>query len=139
MPDLFTVKPEPAERRDDEAVAIEILLGKTLRIGVVIAAVVIGLGVAVFLIRERGDISFDNALGRREAIVKLTPEALWSGLKAGSARSIILLGIFLLILTPIVRVAMTLLLFFRQRDWILAVCAGFVLTILVLGLAGIGI
>ena len=81
----------------------------------------------------------DQALGRGETITALTPRALWNGLKDGSAQAVIMLGILLLILTPIVRVAMTVLLFFKQRDWIFVACAGFVLTILVLGIVGIGI
>jgi len=139
MPDLFTIKPEPIEDPDEQVIRTEILLGKTLRIGVLGAAAALIAGTLLFLLRERHDISFDEALGRRQAITALTPRALWHGLRAGSARSVIMLGVLLLILTPIVRVATTVLLFLRQRDWIFVACAGFVLIILVLGLVGVGL
>ncbi len=139
MPDLFTIKPEPIEDPDEQVIRTEILLGKTLRIGVLGAAAALIAGTLLFLLRERHDISFDEALGRHQTITALTPRALWHGLQAGSARSVIMLGVLLLILTPIVRVATTVLLFLRQRDWIFVACAGFVLTILVLGLVGVGL
>jgi uncharacterized membrane protein len=141
MPEFFTIKPEPLknETPEEHVVRVELLLGKTLRIGVLAAATVLAAGVILFFARERHDVSYSQALGRHEAITALTPRMLWNGLKDGSARSIILLGILLLILTPIVRVAMTLLLFFKTRDWILFACAGFVLAILLLGLLGLGV
>ena len=139
MPELFKVEADPVEEPAERVVKVEILLGKTLRIGVFASAGVLVAGVLVYLLRERHGITFDQALGRREAIVALTPRSLWNGLKDGSARSIILLGVLMLILTPVVRVAMTMLLFARQRDWILFACAGFVLIILLLGLAGLGV
>jgi len=139
MPALFTIKPDSVDEPEGHVVRVEILLGKTLRIGVLVAAAVLSFGLVLYLVRERHDISFDQALGRHETIRTLTPRALWDGLKEGSARSVIMLGVLLLILTPIVRVAMTLLLFLRQRDWILFACACFVLMILLLGLFGVGV
>lgn len=139
MGELFTVKPEMPAHEDERFVSIELLLGKTLRIGVIAAAAIILLGVALFFIRERNAVSYDQALGKHEAIQALSPRVIWHGLKEGSARSIIFLGILVLILTPIMRVAMTIWLFFRQRDWIFVASASFVLIILLLGLVGIGV
>lgn len=139
MPEFFTVKPESVNEPEEHVVRVELLLGKTLRIGVLSAAAVLIAGVILFFARERDSISYGQALGRHETITALTPRILWDGLTDGSSRSIILLGVLLLILTPIVRVAMTLLLFFKTRDWILFACAGFVLAVLLLGLLGLGV
>lgn len=139
MPELFTIKPESVQEPEEHVIRVELLLGKTLRIGVLTAAAVLIAGVILFFARERHDVSYSQALGRHEAITALTPRMLWNGLEDGSARVVILLGILLLILTPVVRVAMTLLLFIKTRDWILFACAGFVLAVLLLGLLGLGV
>lgn len=144
MVKAFTVKPErhvePEPIHEDERfVAIELLLGKVLRIGVLAAAAIIVTGVVLFLLRERHDVTYDQALGKHQTIQALSPRVLWEGLRDGSARSVIFVGVLVLILTPIMRVAMTIWLFFRQRDWIFVASAAFVLIILLLGIAGIGV
>lgn len=137
----FTVKPEsPNEPAHEDAFAhIEILLGKVLRIGVLTSAGIIILGLILFFARERGDVSYDQALGKGLTIHSLSPGTIWDGLRRGSSRDVIFLGVLALILTPITRVAMTVWLFLHQRDWIFVACASFVLIVLVLGIVGIGV
>jgi uncharacterized membrane protein len=141
MAKAFTIKPEPAKEpaHEDAFAHIEILLGKVLRIGVLMAASIIILGVILFFAREHGDVTYDQALGKGADIHSLSPGTIWNGLRHGSSRDVIFLGVLALILTPITRVAMTVWLFLRQRDWIFVACAGFVLIVLVLGIAGIGV
>lgn len=52
--------------------------------------------------------------------------------------SIVRLGLLLLILTPVVRVAMTVALFASEREWTFVAVTASVLFLLILGLAGIG-
>ncbi|CAN0468679.1 unnamed protein product, partial [Phaeothamnion confervicola] len=51
--------------------------------------------------------------------------------------AIIQAGLLILLLTPVTRVALTLLLFLRDRDRIFAIITAVVLTILLLGFFGI--
>ena len=141
MAKAFTIKPEPTKEpaHEDAFAHIEILLGKVLRIGVLTAASIIILGVILFFAREHGGVSYDQALGKGLTIHSLSPRTIWDGLRHGSSRDVIFLGVLALILTPITRVAMTVWLFLHQRDWIFVACAGFVLVVLVLGLVGIGV
>lgn len=100
------------ERRDDR---MEQWIGRLLRAGVLAASAVVALGGAVFLARHGGE---PPALARFHG----EPAALRSvrGLLAGTAalqgRAVIGLGLWLLVLTPVARVALTLAAFARQRD-----------------------
>lgn len=141
MAKVFTVTPEPPQEpaHDDAFAHIEILLGKVLRIGVLTAASIIILGLILFFAREHGDVNYDQALGKGVDIHSLSPGTIWDGLRHGSSRDVIFLGVLALILTPITRVAMTVWLFLHQRDWIFVACASFVLVVLLLGIVGIGV
>ena len=62
-----------------------------------------------------------------------------SGAAAGKPYAVIGLGMLLLILTPIVRVALSVLFFLTQRDWLYVATSLFVLAVLSLSLfSGIG-
>jgi uncharacterized membrane protein len=115
-------------------------LGRVLRVGVTTAAALVLFGLILFVAHDHGQnrTSLDTALGRHTTIEPLRPAAVLDGLGAGKPAAYIELGLLVLILTPIVRVAMTLLLFERQRDWTFVALSGAVLTVLVLGLFGIG-
>lgn len=62
--------------------------------------------------------------------------AIFEGVETGRATSLIRLGVFVLILTPVARVALTLMLFLAERDWMLAFLAVVVLALLLLGITG---
>jgi uncharacterized membrane protein len=114
------------------------LIGRTLRIGVVTSAALIVLGLVLFFATDKGPQTVDEALGKTSEIVQIRPSTIIDGLRDTSPESYIQLGILVLILTPIIRVAMTAWLFARQRDWTFVALATIVLCILLLGLLGIG-
>lgn len=115
-------------------------LGRVLRIGVATAALLVLFGLVLSVADDHGQnrTSLDTALGRHSTVQPLHPADGLHGLRTWKSTAYIELGLFVLILTPIVRVAMTLVIFARQRDRIFVLLSGAVLAILVLGLFGIG-
>ncbi len=64
-------------------------------------------------------------------------ENLWTlfvGLKAGSPHSIMTIGLYVLTLVPLVRVAFTLVLFLKDQDYIYVAATAYVLGGLILGM-----
>jgi uncharacterized membrane protein len=114
------------------------LISLTLRIGVLASAALIILGLVIYAVSDDGPDTVDDALGKNSEITQIRPSTILDGLADGSPSAFIELGILVLILTPIVRVALTTWLFERQQDWIFVGLAGFVLIVLLLGLFGIG-
>jgi uncharacterized membrane protein len=119
----------------DESGAVWI--GRVLLVGVLLAAGTMLAGLGLALAGHGGPTTVDDLLGRGEAPALVRPGAIARGLVDGSATAYIQLGLLALILTPTARVALTLGLFLRQRDWLFAVFATVVLAVLVLGLIGI--
>src|SRR5262245_30874391 len=128
----------PVQSPTDQA--MERWLGRVLRIGVAAAALLVLFGLVLFVAHDRGHtrISLATALGRGTPVRPLGPGDVLAGLRATQAAAYIELGLLVLILTPIVRVGMTLVLFERQRDWTFVVLSAAVFAILVFGLFGIG-
>jgi uncharacterized membrane protein len=126
----------PAAVSSDQRMAN--LISLTLRIGVLASAALIILGLVIYAINDGDPETVDDALGKNGEIAQVRPSTIIDGLADGSPSAFIELGILVLILTPIVRVALTTWLFERQRDWIFVGLAGFVFVVLLLGLFGIG-
>ncbi|MEP7306978.1 MAG: DUF1634 domain-containing protein [Acidobacteriota bacterium] len=94
--------------------ALDSLLAGTLHYGTVMASAIIGLGVAMGL-------TGSGSGGRQLANLR--------------AEDIVTAGIALFILLPVLRVVLMLISFLRERDYLLSVIAGVVLTIILLGFA----
>ena len=62
-----------------------------------------------------------------------------AGIASGRPTALIRLGILVLVLTPAARVALTLGIFARQRDWFFVAVTALVLAVLLLGLTGFGV
>lgn len=112
---------------------MELLIGNILRWGVVIAAIVGALGVAGELI-ARASVIPDFRHFSGDAATGLP--AIVTGVLQAHARAIMQLGIALLIATPIVRVALSLVAFARERDRTYVVITTVVLLLLLYGLLG---
>jgi uncharacterized membrane protein len=74
----------------------------------------------------------------KEQQVTVRPSTIARGVAAGDAVSIIQVGIFALILTPVTRVAMTVILFAIEREKIFVLVTLTVFLILLFGLTGLG-
>jgi uncharacterized membrane protein len=127
-----------APSRADEARAA-LWLGRVLRFGVLVSAGILLVGLVLFAGGHRGaPTSLNAALGRNEPVTAVRPAAIARGLAEGSPTAYVQLGLLVLILTPTLRVAMTVALFLRQRDRTFAILAAIVLALLLLGLVGVG-
>jgi uncharacterized membrane protein len=117
---------------DDE---VERALGLLLRAGVVIAALLVGLGALFYLRRYGGQAP---VYGRFHA----EPEDLRHvrgiirAAADGRSPGFIQLGLLVLIATPVARVAASLAAFALQRDWMYVIITAIVLALLALSLSG---
>lgn len=108
---------------------IEWVLAWLLRGGVLISATLIALGLAMEipgassaydvsarslaeLLQGRSQVSLEM-----EGRIPRTVARLWAGLSARNGDAMVVLGLLLLIALPIVRVAVTLVMFLMERDW----------------------
>lgn len=117
---------------------IELLISYALRVGVIISAAFITTGLTLFVFGRHSD----AAPPTLHALLHTQPSAVGLGDIVHRAVhlhpvGLIELGIFLLILTPVVRVAMTVALFAVDGDPTFLVVVCIVLAVLILGLTGL--
>lgn len=108
----------------------------TLIGGVLISGLLIGAGLLVLLSNQPGNPTTAAALIEQETHTT-SLDAIFTGVAVGRATSLIRLGVFALILTPVARVALTLAVFLTQRDWIFVGLTALVLALLLLGITGV--
>ncbi len=104
------------------------IIGQVLQSGVLLSALIIMFGI-VLLMLQPGGIS-----GRMLLEFPRTPGQVWTGLLHGQAQAVVTLGLLLLIATPIMRVAASVLLFALERDRHFVVITSLVLAILLFSL-----
>jgi uncharacterized membrane protein len=108
---------------------MDITIGRMLRAGVSVAALVVLLGGILYLWRAHGvETDYRHFHGVPSPADRISP--VLDGVRHLDSRSIIQLGILLLIATPIMRVAFCVFSFAAQRDKLYVVVSGIVLTVL---------
>lgn len=112
---------------------MELLIGNILRWGVIVAAAVGVVGIVLLLASGAGP-STDFRHFSTAAATGLP--AILGGVTHGSARAVMQFALALLLLTPIVRVALSLIAFARERDRTYVLLTTLVLVLLLYGLAG---
>ncbi|MCI1895158.1 MAG: DUF1634 domain-containing protein [Lactobacillus sp.] len=105
---------------------IELIIGQILRIGVIIAAAVIVLGLALLLITGQS--------GYPAGVHPSKPGAILQGVIAFKPYAVLMLGLFLLILTPVLRVVVSIYAFIKEKDHLYAWITTIVLVILVIAM-----
>ena len=117
---------------------VELAISHTLRAGVMLAAAIILAGVVLFVAGRQGTGAPDSFTALIHA--HATPVRIAGILRgAGSLDPVALieLGLLVLILTPVVRVAMTVMVFAVEGDPTFLVIVCIVLAVLILGLTGV--
>lgn len=104
------------------------IIGWTLQIGVILSSALIIVGM-LLLPRRPGGLSLTRVMNFPH-----TPADIWAGLLILRPQAIIVLGLLLLIATPVIRVCISIFAFALERDWHYVVITLTVLTILILGL-----
>jgi uncharacterized membrane protein len=123
------------DRRGPPEGDMELVLGKLLRLGVLLAAGIVAAG-GLFLLISRGDWrpdfrAFQNAGSPLRSVSGILREAF-----ALRADGIVQMGLLVLIATPVMRVVFSLFGFARQRDWLYVALTLIVLSVLAVGLVG---
>jgi uncharacterized membrane protein len=128
---------------------MELVISEALRGGVLVSAGVILAGIVAFAVTQDTGytkvlphhlpdlLAFHQASG--PGFFPTSLPAVASGALSGKPYAIIVMGILLLIATPVVRVALSVFFFLGQRDWLYVSITLFVLGVLVMSLfSGIG-
>lgn len=100
----------------------EVVISWTLRIGVYLASGVVVLGLVL-------DFLMGSAVSKPGAFPTTVAE-VWAGLSRGNPVAVISLGLLLLIVTPVFRVAASVLLFLLEQDYLYTLITLLVLVIL---------
>jgi uncharacterized membrane protein len=114
---------------------VEMILSVLLRAGVVVSLFVVVLGTTLSFVHHSAYRSAPPELTRLtgpDAVFPHTLAAVWEGVLAGQGQAIVVAGLLLLIATPVLRVAVSILAFALQRDWIFVVITSLVLALLLL-------
>ena len=114
---------------------VELFVGNLLRYGVMAAALVAFVGGVIFLLHH-GNATADYRRFDGEPAGLRSITGVVSGAVRLEGRSVIQLGLLLLIATPVARVAFSLLAFVRQRDRTYVVITAIVLALLLYSLLG---
>jgi len=112
---------------------LESELSTVLRFGVVLAAIVVALGGAIYLARHAFDVP-NYASFHTEVADLRSVAGIFRGLATFTGRGLIQFGLLLLIATPIIRVALAGFVFLRNKDWLYVTVACIVLALLLFGL-----
>lgn len=106
-----------------QVISIESASSWVLRVGVITSVVVMLSGLVIGLVRNSVSV-----YEMEHRTFSGSPTALWRGVTSGSGFSIMEVGLLLLVLTPIVRVGTSMLLFaIEDHDWVYTVVTLFVL------------
>lgn len=105
-------------------VEMEDLISAFLRAGVILSAAVIGIGLAIAVFRGTGTAAYPTTLS-----------GVITGITTLNLMAVIDLGLLLLIITPVVRVGMSVAVFLYERDYFYAAVTLFVLTVLMISFA----
>jgi uncharacterized membrane protein len=114
---------------------IEIILGNLLRIGVIISASVVVFGAVIFVFKHGFEapnyISFHKQNAGNWSI-----KTVVNGVLALHSYYIILLGIYILVATPVLRVAFSVVAFIYEKDKMYVIFTLIVLTVLLYSFLG---
>lgn len=114
---------ETEKQGKDSTEELDTIIGRSLQVGVLISAAVIFIGLSMFIISGKsgypGD-KFPVGFG-----------AIFQGVAAFKPYAVILFGLFLLILTPVFRVGVSIFVFLKEKDYRFVIITAVVFTILI--------
>ena len=126
--------------KTSEKTDIQLLIARTLRWGVGIACALAVVGGAMYLWQHGGEPMKDythfpaDVESSRTAYTTL--EGIFSGVMGLTAVGWIQLGVVVLLLTPMMRVALSLVDFVKERDWLYAFITAVVLAVIIVNSIG---
>ncbi len=137
---MITAEPVQASpARNEDLVRIELLIAQLLRIGVLLSFVILAIGIGAVLLT--GQTGYDQIhLDDLQSIIQYTgkhpyfPNTLGdivAGILMLKPYGIIALGLVILIAIPVMRVAISVIAFAMEHDWLYVAITAFVLTMLI--------
>ncbi|MCM3342821.1 DUF1634 domain-containing protein [Paenibacillus sp. MER TA 81-3] len=115
------------QAKDEKIYDVEAAVSTFLRIGVLTSAAVIVTGLLLFLITGQS--------GYPEQTYPTTVIGIVTGLVEGKAYAIMMAGLSLLILTPVFRVAVSIFVFLKEKDYLYVMITSLVFLILMISFA----
>lgn len=119
---------------------IQVLIARTLRWGVGIACALAVVGGAMYLWQHGGEPMKDYTRFPADADTARTAyttlEGIFSGVVGFTAVGWIQFGVVVLLLTPVMRVALSLVDFVKERDWLYAFITAVVLSVIIVNSIG---
>ncbi|MCC9042783.1 DUF1634 domain-containing protein [Myroides sp. M-43] len=110
---------------------LQSIIGNVLRYGVWTALTVAGIGgVVLFSTHANDEVHFTNFIEKDDNILTVIKN-IFAGVGQGNGESIIFFGILLLFLTPVLRIFLSLLSFFLEKDWLYVFITLIVVSIIV--------
>ncbi len=113
---------------------VETMIGNILRAGVVSSAAITFIGGVIYLLTNHPAADYSVFIGSGGALRSV--HGIVKGALAFDGAAIIQLGVLLLIITPVARVAFTVFIFIKERDYAYIIITLIVLAILLYGLTG---
>lgn len=128
--------PEQAQRMEEKVRKVEVAISLVLRIGVVVSVAVIAAGLGLMFAHHGAYLPVTGHFSYRQltspaAAFPHSFAALGRAIGAGEGRGIIVLGVLILILTPVLRVAVGVLAFIYEKDPPMTIVTLYVLIVLV--------
>ena len=120
-------------QRELDDVRMEIVMGRLLQAGVLLAAAIVLAGGVLYVVKHAGEMSSYRVFVARPMGL-LQAGAMLDGIRHGEASAILQLGILVLVATPICRVVFAFVAFALERDGLYVVVSLIVLAVLLLGM-----
>lgn len=114
---------QPAAATKQEMAHIEIMIGRILQIGVIVAAIIMVIGLILFLVNGGNS-------GYAANTHPTTIHAILVGTIRFKPYAIMMVGLFCLILTPVLRVVVSIYAFYKEKDHLYVIITTLVLIIL---------
>jgi len=122
-----------ADKNLDEK--MELTVARLLNMGLLISTLVIVFG-GILLISEQGSTPIDFKTLQGEPLTLASIPTIALAAVSLDARAVIEIGLLLLVATPVARVALSLILFWRKADYLYVGITGAVLAILLFAVSG---
>jgi uncharacterized membrane protein len=106
---------------------MQLLVSNILRIGVYTSLGIVAIGLLLYLVQQRGSVTDYGTFSMAEGV---SAADVWHKLCAGEPKSIITIGVLLLMVTPIVRIIIALLGFWLEKDRLYVMIALIILIII---------
>lgn len=130
------LSPEEARRMEEKIRKVEVAISLVLRIGVIVSVAVISVGLVSMFVHHDTYFALRGHFSYKELTSRSTPfphsfASLGHSIAHGDGRGIIVLGVLILILTPVLRVAVGVLAFIYEKDPPMTLITLYVLAVLV--------